>query len=121
MNRKIQCQVTTLQMRFTYNRKSPNFSSTHVRICVKDATPLPSSVHGFVLAVGDNFCWHVRDEVVGICKIKAKCERRGKPKATNKKFSYNKVATKCRLQAFVKPSLYICCDEFLTFLAGFFS
>ena len=25
---------------FTYNRKSTNFSSTHGRICVKDATPL---------------------------------------------------------------------------------
>ena len=38
---KIQGQVTTLQMPFTYNRESTNFSSTHVRIFVKvDATPL---------------------------------------------------------------------------------
>ena len=37
---KIQGQVTTLRMPFTCNRKSINFSSTHVRICVKDATSL---------------------------------------------------------------------------------
>ena len=37
---KIQGQVTTLEMPFSYNRKSTNFSSTHVRICVKDTTPL---------------------------------------------------------------------------------
>ena len=37
---KIQGQVTTLEMPFTCNRKSTNFSSTHVHICVKDATPL---------------------------------------------------------------------------------
>ena len=36
----MQGQVTTLQLPFTYNRKSTNFSSTHVRICVKDITPL---------------------------------------------------------------------------------
>ena len=33
---KIQGQVTTLRMPFTYNRKSTNFSSTHVRICVRE-------------------------------------------------------------------------------------
>ena len=42
MNTK--CIVTTLQMSFTYNKKPlknpTNFSSTHVRICVKDATPV---------------------------------------------------------------------------------
>ena len=38
---KIQGQVTTLQMPFSYNRKSINFSGTHVPICVKDTTPLP--------------------------------------------------------------------------------
>ena len=32
---KVQGQVTTLQMPFSYNRKSNNFSSTHVPICVK--------------------------------------------------------------------------------------
>ena len=36
-----------LQMPFTYNKKSlqipHNFSSTHVRICVKDASPLVSA------------------------------------------------------------------------------
>ena len=37
---KVQSQFTTLQMPFAYNRKSSNFSSTRVRICVKDATPL---------------------------------------------------------------------------------
>ena len=37
---KIQSQVTTLQILFTYNRKSTNFLSTQVRICVKDATSL---------------------------------------------------------------------------------
>ena len=37
---KIQGQATALQMPFTFNRKSTNFSSTHVRICVKDAMPL---------------------------------------------------------------------------------
>ena len=46
----IQAQLTTLQMAFTYNRKSlkksldTSFPSTHVRICVKDATPLKRGV-----------------------------------------------------------------------------
>ena len=44
---KIQDQVIALQMPFTYNKKSlkipHNFSSTHVRICVKDASPLVSA------------------------------------------------------------------------------
>ena len=37
---KIQGQVTTLQVPFRYNRKSSNCSGTHMRICVKGATPL---------------------------------------------------------------------------------
>ena len=37
---KIQSQVKTLEMPFSYNRKSTNFLNTHVRICVKNATPL---------------------------------------------------------------------------------
>ena len=39
---KIQGQVTTLWLPFNYNRKSTNFSSTHVGICVMYATPLAS-------------------------------------------------------------------------------
>lgn len=38
--KKIQGQVTKPQMPFSYKRKSTNFWSTHVRICVKDGTPL---------------------------------------------------------------------------------
>ena len=37
---KVQGQVATLQMPFTCKRKSTNFSSTHVRICEEDVTPL---------------------------------------------------------------------------------
>ena len=43
---KIQGQVTTLQMPFAYNRKSTNFSSAQVGICVKDATPLDGDWEG---------------------------------------------------------------------------
>ena len=38
--KKVQGQVTKPQMPFSYKRKSTNFWSAHVRICVKDGTPL---------------------------------------------------------------------------------
>ena len=42
----MQGQVTTLQMPFTCKRKCTDFSSTLVRICVKDAIPLVMWVDG---------------------------------------------------------------------------